>query len=273
MAGAEHPGTTDTVTAGAPAARIALTRPVSAAMAHCELTHVQRVPIDVERARAQHAAYADALREAGCRVIELAAAPDLPDSVFVEDTAVVLDEIALITRPGAASRRAEVAAVAAELVRHRPVTRLESPATLDGGDVLRIGRTLFVGASSRTNAGGVAALRDAVAPFHYRVVPVPLSGCLHLKTAVTPVAPDLLLVNPAWIDAHCFGDTRRIEISSDEPFAANALLIGERVLHASEFTTTSRRLRAAGIDVLPVDVSELARAEGGVTCGSIIFNG
>jgi dimethylargininase len=230
-----------------------------------------RVPIDIERACAQHASYTAALREAGCRVIELSAAPDLPDSVFVEDTAIVLDEVAIVTRPGAASRRAEVAAVAEELARHRPVARMQPPAALDGGDVLPLGRTLFVGASGRTNAAGVAWLRTAVTPFGYRVVTVQPTGCLHLKTAVTAVAPDLLLVNPRWIDADPFGDVRRIDVSPDEPFAANALLIGARVIHASSFTRTARRLREAGIDVLPVDVSELAKAEGGVTCCSIIF--
>jgi dimethylargininase len=240
-------------------------------MTHCELTHVQRVAIDIDRARAQHAAYVDALGGAGCRIIELPAAPDLPDSVFVEDTAVVLDEIAILTRPGAPSRRAEVAAVAEELARHRSVTRMQAPAALDGGDVLRIGRTLFVGMSARTNVAGAARLQEAVTPFGYSVVPIALTGCLHLKTAVTAVAPDLLLMNPDWVGAACFGDVRRIEIAPDEPFAANALLIGERVIHASEFTRTERRLRDAGIDVLPVDVSELAKAEGGVTCCSIIL--
>lgn len=239
-------------------------------MGECELTHVERQPIDLDRARAQHAAYISALMEAGCRVIEVSPAPHLPDSVFIEDTAVTVDEVAVIARPGAVSRRAEVPAVAAEIARHRPVRRMQPPGTLDGGDVLRIGRTLFVGVSGRTNGAGVGSLRDAVAPFGYRVVPVPVTGCLHLKTAVTAVAPDLLLVNPLWVPTHTFG-LRHIEIAPEEPFAANALLIGERVIHAAEFSATRRRLLGAGIDVLPVDMSELSKAEGGVTCCSIVL--
>jgi dimethylargininase len=239
-------------------------------MGECERTHVPRLPIDIDRARAQHAAYSAALTEAGCRVIEVTPAPDLPDAVFIEDTAVVVAEVAVVTRPGAASRRAEVAPVAEELARHRPLRHMQHPATLDGGDVLRIARTLYVGTSGRTNDAGVSSLRDAVSPFGYCVVPVPLTGCLHLKTAVTLVAPDLLLVNPRWVDADCFG-LPRIETAPDEPFAANALLIGERVIHPSAFAATRHRLLAAGIEVLAIDVSELSKAEGGVTCCSILL--
>jgi dimethylargininase len=254
-----------------PGALLALTRPVSDALTHCELTHLERVPLDIARARAQHERYVAALRDAGCRIVALPAADDLPDSVFVEDTAVVLDEIAIITRPGAPSRRAEVAAIADELARHRPVAHMHAPATLDGGDVLRIGRTLFVGASGRTSTEGVAQLREITAPFGYRVVGVPVSNALHLKTAVTAVAPDLLLVNPQWVDAHAFGTFHRIDVSPDEPFAANALLIDGRVIYPSGFPRTAERLSATGVDLVCVDVSELAKAEGGVTCCCLIL--
>lgn len=250
---------------------IALTRPVSASMAACELTHVQREPIDIERARTQHAAYARALVAVGCQVVEVPGADHLPDAVFVEDTALVLDEVAIVTTPGAESRRAETAAVAQELARHRTVEQMRGPATLDGGDVLRIGRTLYVGTSGRTSDAGVTWLRETVAPFGYRVVALQPTGCLHLKTAATAIAPDLLLVNPRWIDPSSFEKMRYVEIAQDEPFAANALLIGERVIYPAAFEKTARRLREAGIDVLPVDASELAKAEGGVTCCSIVF--
>lgn len=250
---------------------LALTRPVSDALTHCELTHLERVPLDIARARAQHERYAAALRDAGCRIVALPAADDLPDSVFIEDTAVVLDEIAIVTRPGAPSRRAEVAAIAEELARHRPVAHMHAPATLDGGDVLCIGRTLFVGASGRTNAEGVAQLREIAAPFGYRVVGVPVSNALHLKTAITAVAPDLLLVNPQWVDPHAFGTIHHIEISPDEPFAANALLIDGRVIYASGFPRTAERLSTAGVDLACVDMSELAKAEGGVTCCCLLL--
>ena len=251
---------------------IALTRPVSETMAACELTHLEREPIDIARARAQHAGYVRALAEVGCHVIEVAAADHLPDAVFVEDTALVLDEVAIVTRPGAATRRAETAAVAGELTRHRTVVQMPGPAALDGGDVLRIGRTLYVGTSGRTSDDGVAWLRETVAPLGYRVAAVRPTGCLHLKTAVTAIAPDLLLINTQWVDPSCFDGMRTLEIARDEPFAANALLIGERVIYPAAFEQTARLLREAGIDVLGVDVSELAKAEGGVTCCSIVFD-
>ena len=252
---------------------IALTRPVSATLAACELTHVQREPIDIGCARTQHAAYVRALIEVGCRVVEVPRADHLPDAVFVEDTALVLDEIAIVARPGAATRRAETAAVARELARHRTVVQMPDSATLDGGDVLRIGRWLYVGTDGRTSNTGVAWLQQTLAPFGYRVLPVESTGCLHLKTAVTAVAPDLLLINPKWVDPSCFDGLRHIAVSQDEPFAANALLIGERVIYPAAFEKTARRLREAGIDVRAVDVSELAKAEGGVTCCSIVFGG
>jgi dimethylargininase len=253
------------------ASLVALTRSVSSALGDCELTHLDRGPIDIHRARVQHSAYVDALHECGCHVVRLPDLDSQPDSVFVEDTAIVLDEIAIVTRPGAPSRLGEIASVAAELERHRPVVRIRAPATLDGGDVLRIGRVLYVGASSRSSSDGVSQLRAAAAPSGYSVVPVALAGCLHLKTAVTAVAPDLLLVNPSWVDCTAFGSMRRIEIAPDEPFAANALLIRQHVIYDSGFPRTSVLVRQAGINVLTVDVSELAKAEGGVTCSSIVF--
>ena len=127
---------------------IAITRPVSASLAHCELTHLAREPIDVPRARAQHAAYERLLGSLGASLVRVGPAPDLPDAVFIEDTAVVLDELAVVTRPGAASRRPETDAVASVLASYRPLRTMTAPATLDGGDVLRLGRTLYVGRSA-----------------------------------------------------------------------------------------------------------------------------
>lgn len=252
---------------------LALTRPVSDAMTHCELTHLERVPIDIDRARLQHAAYCDALRHADCRIVEVPAAHELPDSVFIEDTAVVLDEVAIMTRPGAPKRRAEVTAVADELARHRRIEHLRAPATLDGGDVLRIGRTLYVGESGRTNSAGTAQLRDIAAPFGYTVTPVPVTGCLHLKTAVTAVSPDLLLLNPVWVDPAVFDSMHHITVAPGEPFAANALCAGTRTIYPAGFPRTAQHLEDAGIALITIDVSELAKAEGGVTCCSVILSG
>ncbi len=251
---------------------LALTRAVSEAIARCELTHLAREPIDLARARAQHEAYEDALRRAGCFVTRLPEEPELPDAVFVEDLAVVLDELAVVTRPGAASRRPEAVTVAAALARLRPLVTLREPATLDGGDVLRAGRTLFVGRSSRSNTEGLAQLEAAVAPFGYRVEPVAVEGCLHLKSAATPVAPGVLLVQPAWVDPAAFGPGFEvIEVDPGEPFAANALRVRDTVIHAAAFPRTRARLESHRIRVVPVDVSELAKAEGAVTCCSLVL--
>ena len=253
--------------------QIAITRAVSAGIGTCELTHLERTAIDVERARAQHRAYEEALAQACCRVESLPALDDLPDSVFVEDVAVVLDEIAVFTRPGAESRRPETARMAQVLSNYRRVTFIQAPGTLDGGDVLRLGRRIYVGRSGRSDDGGIEQLRAVVWPYGYTVTAVPVTGCLHLKSAVTEVAPGVVLVNPAWVEAAAFGDVRVMETDADEPYAANGLLVGNRLIYPTSFPRTRRRLEAARIDVDAVDVSELQKAEGAVTCCSLVFNG
>jgi dimethylargininase len=248
----------------------ALIRPVSDGMARCELTHLARSPIDLAVARRQHRRYTDILASLGCRLVELAAEPDLPDSVFVEDTAVVLDEIAVLTRPGAASRRAEVDSTASALERWRPCIRIEAPGTLDGGDVLLVGRRIFVGQSGRSNVDGIRQLVAAVVPQGYEVVPVPVRGCLHLKSAVTLVGPGTLLINGDWVDRGHWPGLRCIEVHPEEPHAANALWIGDAVVHGSSGPRTRDRLAAAGLRVLQVDMSEMEKAEGAVTCCSVL---
>ena len=250
---------------------IAITRAVSPAIGRCELTHIPRVPIDVAKARRQHGAYEDALRGLGVKVISLPAEPELPDSVFVEDAAVVLDECAVIARPGADSRRAETESVAAALTPYRKLSFIHSPGTLDGGDVLRIGRTIFIGLSDRSNRAAVDEMQGLLAPVGYRVVGLRIEGCLHLKSAVTAVADDLLLINPAWARKDDFSDFRFIDVDPSEPAAANAVRVGEDILFPEAFPKTRARLEAAGFRVLPVDVSELAKAEGAVTCCSLLF--
>lgn len=255
---------------------VALTRAVSRAFARCELTHLAREPIDVARANAQHAAYAALLAELGCEVERLPEEPALPDSVFVEDAAVVVDELAVITRPGAESRRGETASVAAALARHRRLAHIRAPATLDGGDVLRLGRRLYVGLSARTNRDGVEQLAALLAPHRYEVEGVPLDGCLHLKTAVTEVADRTVIINPMWIDRAAFSAYHQIEVDAGEPFAANALLIRgdgqgrDTIVLPAAFPRTAKRLAARGLDVRTIEVSEIAKAEGGVTCCSIL---
>jgi dimethylargininase len=249
---------------------LALTRDLSPRLVDCELTHVARAPIDFERARTEHAAYEDALRALGCEVRRVPPAPEHPDSVFIEDTVVVLDEMAIICRPGAPSRRAETAAVAAVVGALRPVVAITAPATLDGGDVLRAGRRVFVGRSARTNAAGIAQLTDILSPYGYDVAPVDVSGCLHLKTAASLVADDVVLVNADWVDPSALAPLRTIAVDPDEPMAANALRIRDTLVYPAELPRTGARLDALGFRVVRVPAGELAKAEGGVTCCSVI---
>ena len=253
-------------------ARIAITRAVSRALERCELTHLPRRPIDLALARRQHASYEQVLRDAGCEVWQLPEQSGQPDSVFVEDTAIVLDEVAVVTRPGVKSRRGEVESVAAMLAAWRETVRIEPPGTLDGGDVLRLDRTLYVGASSRSSAEGIAQLGRLLAPFDYRVVAVPLRGCLHLKSAVTQIAPGRVLLNPDWVDGRCFPNWEPIAIDPAEPHAANALLVGEALQYPASCPRTADALRKRGIDVRSVGMSEMEKAEGAVTCCSVIVS-
>ena len=246
--------------------RLAITRPVSPAIGDCELTFVERQPIDAVRAAAQHDQYEHALARHGCTVVRIAAAPELPDAVFVEDAAIVLDEIAVITRPGAESRQAETASVAAMLQNYRPLVHIQAPATIDGGDVLRLDRTLYVGRSQRTNEAALEQLQR-LAP-DYKVVAVYFRGCLHLKSAVTQIEKRTLLFNPDWIEA--FKGFEMIAVDPTEPFAANALYLDGVIVLSDSHTRTRHRLEQRGYRVVPVDVSELEKAEAGVTCCSLM---
>ena len=249
---------------------IAFTRAVSPAIIRCELTHLAREPIDVARARAQHADYEALLERLGCDVRRVLPLPDHPDAVFIEDTAVVLPTLAVITRPGAESRREEVEAVAEALAPHRPLARITAPGTLDGGDVLRAARTLFVGRTPRSNDAGIAQLAAFAAPHGFTMRAVDVTGCLHLKSAVTAVADDTLLINPAWVRAETFAGWRLIEVDPSEPMGANAVRVGGALVYGSAYPLTRARLEAAGLTVHTVDASEVAKAEGAVTCCSVI---
>jgi len=252
--------------------RIAIIRDVGDDLAACELSFVDRKPIDLALARRQHQVYAEALLDLGCEVRRLPALRGFADAVFVEDVALVLDEVAVLTRPGAGSRRGEVEAIAPALTADRELLRIEPPATLDGGDVLRIGKDVYVGQGARSNPAAVSQLQALLRPCGYRVHGVATRDCLHLKSAVTQVADDTVLVNPAWLhDAAPFDRYRSIVIDPSEAHAANALRIGDTVVHPANFPGTHERLEAAGIRVVALDLSELQKAEGAVTCCSIVF--
>jgi dimethylargininase len=251
----------------------AITREVSPSMEECELTHFQRQTIDIGLARAQHAAYCACLRELGIRVISLPAEPEFPDAVFVEDPAIVLDEVAVMTRLGAESRRGETESLARELEKHRTLRWMKAPATLDGGDVLRAGRTLFAGHSGRTIAAGIQQLAAAVEPFGYRVKPVAVSGCLHLKSGASYVGEDAVLVHRPWVDAGAFAGMRVLHAPAGEEWGANVLQIGNTVLVAAGFPRTAELIAGLGREVRVVDNSEVRKAEGALTCCSLIFRG
>jgi dimethylargininase len=251
--------------------RIAITRLVSRSIVNCELTHLERLPIDLQNARRQHHAYELLLRSQGVEVLSLPEEPNLPDAVFVEDVAVVLDECAIITRPGADSRKPEAESVARALAPYRELFTIQAPGTVDGGDVLTVDKAIFVGLTKRSNQAAIEQMQAFVTPYGYSLYAVSVSGCLHLKSAVTQVAKNTLLINPTWVDKNNFPGMQFIEVDSAEPYAANALLIGEAVLYQPAYPKTIARLEMAGIHPLLVDQSELAKAEGALTCCSLIF--
>ena len=250
---------------------IAITRGISPRFAECEITHIERTPIDLDIARTQHQAYVNALRELGCIVIELPAEPDLPDSVFVEDTAFILPEVAVITRPGADSRKPETESVIRALTSLVKLVRVREPATLDGGDVLVLGKKIYIGLSTRSNQAAVNQLNEMLREYGYSVTGVALHDCLHLKSAVTRVDDRTLLINKKWVDASQFENFDWIEADPSEPYAANCLPLGDSIIFPTAFPKTCAKLEQKGYKILPVDVSELAKAEGAVTCCSLII--
>lgn len=251
--------------------RIALTRPVSASLAHCELTYLDREPIDLERARAQHAAYEDVLRSIGFVIERLPTLDDQPDAVFVEDAAIALDEVAVVAPMGAPSRAGESASVAEALRRWLPVKYLSPPATLDGGDVLRVDRRLFVGCSRRTNGVAIDQLGQLLAPYGYEVIAVPVTGALHLKSACSYIGDNTLLANSEWLDLTPFQGMHLMSVDASEAWGASVLHVGNHIVMPAGFPRTCQMITLRGRQVHEVDLSELRKAEGGPTCLSILL--
>jgi len=247
---------------------LAVVRPPTEALARCALTHLERQRIDVTRAAEQHGAYVEALAAAGAEVVSLPSLAAHPDAVFVEDPALVFDELAIMTRP-APTRRGEGDSIAEVLARHRPLQRLTAPAELEGGDVLVVGRRVWVGRSSRTTSAGISALREMLTSFGYRVDALQVCGCLHLKTGCSYLGRNTYLVNGEWVDAEALAPARCIEVG--ERFGGNALRFGERLLMSASHPRTVARVRDAGFDVDTVDISELEKAEAGLSCMSLRF--
>jgi dimethylargininase len=250
---------------------LALTHAPSPRMQHCQRTYLPWADVDGELAAAQHAGYCRSLADCGALVRVLNVSPDEPDAVFLEDTAIVLGEFAILCPMGAATRRREPAAMATLLAEYRELKHIQRPAMIEGGDVLRLGRTLLVGQSARTNPAGIAALHRVVAPHGYDVRTVKTAGCLHLKTACTALPDGRLLINPNWIDRAALADFELVSVPAGEPFAANTLPLGEKIILPAEHPQTAALLGQLGWQAVCVELSELLKAEGGVTCLSLLL--
>jgi len=251
--------------------RLAITRDISPRFNECEITHIDRTPIDVSVAQEQHHGYVQAIKDLGYAVLELPAEADLPDSVFVEDTAIILPEVALITKPGADSRKPETESIAQALRPYRELVSIESPGSLDGGDVLVLGKNIYVGLSTRSNIDAVNQMNQLLGKYGYQTQGVEMHDCLHLKTAVTRVDDKTLLINRKWVDVEHFEGFDLIDVDESEPFAANCLPMGDSIIFPVAFPKTAEKLTSKGYKIKPVVVDELAKAEGAVTCCSLVI--
>ena len=248
-----------------------LVRAPSSRLAEGIVTHVRRVPVDVALARAQHAGYADALAASGWMIQPVPVAEECPDSVFIEDAVVVCEDLAVLARPGVPARRPEVPGVAG-IVRSLGLrtAAIQEPGTLDGGDVLQAGHTVYVGRGGRTNGAGIRQLRTLLAPLGRTVIAVPLGNVLHLKSAVTALPDGTFLLLPQLVPAGLFPAVRPVE---EESGCHVVPLGGDQVLIAASATRTAELLDDVGFTLVVVDISEFEKLEGCVTCLSVLLPG
>jgi dimethylargininase len=249
----------------------ALLHTVSPRLGDCELTFLEREKIDIALAQAQHQEYSDCLQKLGVTVTLLSGNAAFPDACFVEDTAIIVDDLAIITSMGIASRRGESVLIAHELSKYLELAKIDLPATIEGGDVLKIGKTFFVGESGRTNRLGIDALKELVQPLGYRVVSVTTHGSLHLKSACTALDDETVLLNPEWIEALAFQGLQILHTLPEEPGAANLLRVGDQLCIQTCFPRTIEKLIDWGAHLQLINTSELGKAEGALTCLSLLF--
>lgn len=253
--------------------KIAFVNKPTQAIGNCELTFIDRDPVHLQKALEQHSNYANALTQAGLKVVSIDINTESPDAAFIEDVAIILDEVAIVTSMGTPSRRPEVESISEMIAPYRYIIhKIQLPATIEGGDVLQVGKKVFVGHSSRTNQNGIKALTDLLNPHSYQVIPVSVHGCLHLKTGVTALNEDTFVVNPKWIDTSIFKENLLIEVAENESFAANVLRVGEKLIVNAAYPKTAEKIQKAGFRFDVVDISEFSKAEAGLTCLSLIFN-
>ncbi len=250
---------------------IALTRQLPLSLVNCEVGHVSREEIDLHLAFQQHEAYCRALRQMGVAVEVLPPEETFPDSVFIEDNAIVLDELAVVTSMGISSRQGEPALLLPVLGQHRRLVTIAPPARIEGGDVLRMGKTLYVGVSTRTNRAGVQALQSIAEPLGYQVTPVGVQTCLHLKTACTSLDDETLLVNAAWLDSEALEPFRLVHVPAEEPFGANVLRLPGGVLVQASSPLTRDVIESQGYATTGVELSEFSKADAGLTCLSLLI--
>jgi dimethylargininase len=226
---------------------------------------------DYELMLSQHRAYVDALKSLGLKVTVLEALPDYPDAYFVEDVAVVTPEIAVITRPGAPARRGEEQAIQAALAPYRATRHIQAPGTLDGGDVLIVGKRVFIGLSGRTNADGAAQLGASLEPYGYTWTGVPVGGGLHLKSGVNAVSEDTLLITQDFQELDVFKDYDKIIVPPGEDYAANTLRVSDGLITPRGYPGVRRALSNLSLEIIELDVSEACKMDGGLTCMSLRF--
>ncbi|ATB68527.1 NG,NG-dimethylarginine dimethylaminohydrolase 1 [Sulfurospirillum diekertiae] len=250
---------------------LAITHLPSPKLQECELTFLESQAIDIEKARIEHKNYCAMLERCGAKVIVLNDNIACPDSVFVEDPIIVFDEVAVLTSMGVESRRAESASMEKVFSKYRKIERIELPAKIEGGDVLKIGKKIFVGESARTNKEGIQALEAIIKPFGYEVIPVKVTGCLHLKTGVTALDETTVLINSNWVDATAFDGFSKVEAPAIEPFGANVLKLGEIICMNEAFPKSIALVKSLGYKVETTNISEFVKAEAGLTCMSVPF--
>ncbi|HYL99538.1 MAG TPA: arginine deiminase-related protein [Blastocatellia bacterium] len=250
----------------------ALVRGISDSYTHATVQAPPPRPIDLQLARSQHHRYIEVLQALGLDVIHIPQDPDLPDCCFIEDCALLHEGLALITNPGAPSRGRETNAVRSYLgkVAHK-VEFMVPPATLDGGDCLRIENRIYVGLSSRSNAEGAARVRETFAPAGLDVIEVPVRGALHLKSVCSYLGNGFLVLAGDTISPSVFGDVEILPVSREEAYAANCLAINGTVICSAGYPVTQSKIKAAGFDVVPLDMSEIKKGDGSLTCLSILF--
>lgn len=241
-------------------------------LAECQLTYMDRIPIDPILALEQHKAYVKALEKMGVDVEILQINEQCPDGVFVEDPVIVLDEIAIITSMGNPARRGEIPAIKEYVSGIRPIREVHSPAKLEGGDILRIGKRIFIGLSSRTDLAGIEALKNITNHYDYEIVPVRVTGSLHLKTAVTALDDHTVLINPLWLDTSLFKDFQLVPVPTEEPWGANILRLPQGLIANVAYPGTCHLIASLGYHLETVDISEFGKAEAGLTCMSVVYN-